>query len=184
MKIYPVEAYGCLGGGSRTRVDKIDIFSKSKVGWTLCLLAFLIILESVPPSKQFCIAMENSNGEHYVTEKLWHALDAGCLPIYMGAPNIVADFLPDPMAVILYNKETMTPATLANELKRLEANDTAYEEHFAWRKRPLEEQAPGFQRQMGLTKLPSTMCQLCQKVAVKRFEREMNRTLSTLRTRI
>ncbi len=140
-----------------------------------------LTLLSIPPSKQFCIAMENSNGEHYVTEKLWHALDAGCLPIYMGAPNIVADFLPDPMAVILYNKETMTPATLANELKRLEANDTAYEEHFAWRKRPLEEQAPGFQRLMGLTKLPRPECQLCQKVAVKRFGRESKGRRTRLR---
>ncbi len=30
QKMYPVEAYGCLGSGAR--VDKIDIFSKSKVG--------------------------------------------------------------------------------------------------------------------------------------------------------
>ncbi len=110
-------------------------------------------------------------------------MDAGCLPIYMGAPNIVADFLPDPMAVILYSNETMTPRLLADELKRLEANDTAYEEHFAWRKRPLEEQAPGFQRLVGLTKLPRAECQLCQKVAVKRFERERNGSAGASRTK-
>ena len=40
-------------------------------------------------------AMENSLAKDYVSEKLWHAFRAGCVPIYYGAPNII-DFLPDP----------------------------------------------------------------------------------------
>ena len=32
--------------------------------------------------------MENSLAEDYVTEKVYDALAAGCLPIYYGAPNI------------------------------------------------------------------------------------------------
>ncbi len=31
---------------------------------------------------------ENSNTVDYVTEKIWHALQSGCVPIYWGAPNI------------------------------------------------------------------------------------------------
>ena len=32
--------------------------------------------------------MENSVSRDYVTEKLWHAYEGGCVPIYYGAPNI------------------------------------------------------------------------------------------------
>ena len=32
--------------------------------------------------------MENSLAQDYVTEKVYDALAAGCLPIYYGAPNI------------------------------------------------------------------------------------------------
>lgn len=43
-------------------------------------------------------AMENTNMKDYVTEKLWQAFEAGCVPIYWGPPN-VADVLPDPGGV-------------------------------------------------------------------------------------
>ncbi len=31
---------------------------------------------------RFCIAMENTIAHDYVTEKLWDAFAAGCVPIY------------------------------------------------------------------------------------------------------
>jgi len=37
---------------------------------------------------KFCIAIENSLAMDYVTEKVYDALAAGCVPIYYGAPNI------------------------------------------------------------------------------------------------
>jgi hypothetical protein len=116
--------------------------------------------------------MENSNAEYYVSEKLWHALEAGCLPIYMGAPNIIQDYVPDPKAIILFEPGVMTGKSLAEKLKQLEANDALYEEHMAWRKKNLSELSPGFQRLMELTKLPGPECQLCQVVAKKRFDME------------
>jgi hypothetical protein len=33
-------------------------------------------------------SFEISLTQDYVTDALWHALEAGCLPIYLGAPNI------------------------------------------------------------------------------------------------
>jgi hypothetical protein len=48
---------------------------------------------------RFVITFENSNERDYVTEKIFHALHVGSVPIYMGAPNI-DEFLPHPLAAI------------------------------------------------------------------------------------
>merc|ERR1712194_624984 len=42
----------------------------------------------------FSLAAENGNSQDYVTEKVYQALSAGTIPIYLGAPN-VADFVPE-----------------------------------------------------------------------------------------
>ena len=42
---------------------------------------------------------ENSIATDYVTEKLYDAFVAGCVPVYYGAPN-VEDLLPDPDSII------------------------------------------------------------------------------------
>lgn len=146
---YKVDAYGCMG--SSARVDKRDFFSKTK----------------------FCIAMENSNAKDYVSEKLWQALDAGCLPIYMGAPNIVQDFLPTPNAAIVYDKETSSPEKLAEQLKKLESNEALYNEAMAWRTMPFEKLSPGYQRLVTLWKAQGrTECHLCRQVALWRLAKE------------
>jgi hypothetical protein len=36
---------------------------------------------------KFCVAMENSIRQDYMTEKMWDALVAGCIPIYLGNSN-------------------------------------------------------------------------------------------------
>ncbi len=121
---------------------------------------------------QFCIAMENSNGDWYVTEKIWQAFQAGCLPIYMGAPNFEKDFMPHPKAAILYDPNTMTPESLAERLKVLAANDTLYEEHMAWRGMKLRDLSPGFQRQVEYGRRHNPECRLCIKVAEFRHRME------------
>ena len=42
---------------------------------------------------KFVLAIENTWTESYVTEKLFYALDAGAIPIYFGAPNVL-DLVP------------------------------------------------------------------------------------------
>ena len=46
----------------------------------------------------FYLAFENSDDEDYVSEKVFHGLEAGVLPVYLGAPN-VAEFVP-PSSVV------------------------------------------------------------------------------------
>jgi GR25 family glycosyltransferase involved in LPS biosynthesis len=44
---------------------------------------------------RFCLAYENAASPGYVTEKLFHAKAAGCVPIYWGAPDVEQDFCMD-----------------------------------------------------------------------------------------
>jgi hypothetical protein len=115
---------------------------------------------------RYCVCIENSVDEDYVTEKLWDGLGAGCLPIYYGAPNVVRDFLPSPQAALLY--DPAKPDELAETIKRLSSDNSLYEERMRWRSEPIERLAAGFRRLLDLTRLPPTKCQLCQLVARKR----------------
>ena len=49
---------------------------------------------------KFCVAMENSVRQDYMTEKMWDGLMAGCIPIYMGSSN-APHIIPDPNSVIV-----------------------------------------------------------------------------------
>jgi Glycosyltransferase family 10 (fucosyltransferase) C-term/Exostosin family len=153
MQHVPVHAYGgCLynmeaTAGARTRIDKRAVFAGYK----------------------FCIAMENSSTRDYVSEKLFDALEAGCVPIYMGAPNIVSDYLPAPDAALVYDPASMTVAQLGAEVQRLMKDTAAYDAMLAWRQRPREQLSAGFRKWLDIDEnQPSTHCQLCQKVAQRR----------------
>ncbi len=50
---------------------------------------------------------ENSIATDYVTEKLYDAFVAGCVPVYYGAPNI-EDLLPDPDSIIDYRRASQS----------------------------------------------------------------------------
>ncbi len=81
---------------------------------------------------RYTIAFENSLSDDYVTEKFFHPLMAGSIPVYLGASN-VADYAPGKDAFI--NAANFPhPRELAEFL--LEAEDAKYQE---WRSRPLEQ---------------------------------------------
>mmetsp|Transcript_37221 Transcript_37221/g.72621 ORF Transcript_37221/g.72621 Transcript_37221/m.72621 type:complete len:452 (+) Transcript_37221:383-1738(+) len=80
----------------------------------------------------WCFVPENSYGTDYVTEKVWHALRSGCVPIYMGAPNVAA-FLPSRDAVV-HVQDFPTVDALANYIRRLTKDRRLLvEKHQAWR---------------------------------------------------
>ena len=81
---------------------------------------------------KYVIAFENLIEDDYVTEKLFEPLDAGAVPVYLGAPS-VGDILPHPEAAIVITLST-TPADLASLLIR-EANnwEATYRVRHAWR---------------------------------------------------
>lgn len=55
---------------------------------------------SLPCRYKFCVAMENSIRQDYMTEKMWDALAAGCVPIYLGSSN-APQIIPDSSGVIM-----------------------------------------------------------------------------------
>eukprot|EP00775_Hariotina_reticulata_P003361 gene3361-3636_t len=111
---------------------------------------------------KFCLAMENSIEMDYVSEKVYHALESGCVPIYYGAPN-VQEYVPEPDSIIDY-AHLGSPAALLTELERLVADDSAYNAKLAWKNKTIEQLAPGFQR-VHATAAVSDKCRLCQVVA-------------------
>jgi alpha-1,3-fucosyltransferase 10 len=137
----PVHAYGACSNNMKERAaDKLAVFRKYK----------------------FCICMENSIAIDYLSEKLWHGLISGCVPIYLGAPNAY-DFVPEREAIIHYG-EVGDVASLAALLERLAGDKAAYEAKLAWKTKPLHLLSPGFQHFLSRSEhaLQHSKCQLCQ----------------------
>lgn len=84
----------------------------------------------------FCLAFENSIGPDYVTEKVFDALSAGSIPVYLGAPNI-AEFVPKGC----YIDVSAYPSAreLGAYLNYLAMHPEAAGQYHAWRAEPLPE---------------------------------------------
>ena len=63
---------------------------------TACLQSDLFHAEKIEFLKdyKFIIAFENVSSPGYTTEKIYHAMAAGCIPIYRGNPLVHRDFNP------------------------------------------------------------------------------------------
>lgn len=85
--------------------------------------------------------MENSNLKDYVTEKVYDGLVAGCVPLYLGAPNI-QDYIPDNNSIINVDQLGSVEA-LKDELERLAADNEAYAEKLSWKQKEEETWNPG-----------------------------------------
>lgn len=44
---------------------------------------------------RFSLAFENTVAPYYVTEKIWHAIHAGCVPVYWGTGSTISELFPD-----------------------------------------------------------------------------------------
>lgn len=128
-----------------------------------------------PPARQqvdtlknyrFCIAMENSIADDYVSEKVYNALVAGCTPIYYGPANS-ADFVPMPESIIDWRRFGGNVTALSEELVRLNANETAYNETQAWRQQHAL-WSPAFKAMRARLAAEETQCHQCRLVAEKR----------------
>ena len=91
---------------------------------------------------------------------MYDAFAAGCLPIYLGAPNI-NEFIPTMDSVIDFQAYG-SAELLAQELHRLSSNQTAYLEKFEWQKHPERWGKEFNQLQLHSKKESHTQCQLCQ----------------------
>ncbi len=114
---------------------------------------------------KFCLAFENSRTVDYVTEKFFHPLMAGTVPVYRGAPN-VADFAPGEKSFIAAD-DFAGPGELAEYLNYLDGDATAYHEFFRWKSTGF---AAGFRAMIGkLQRQP--LCRLCDIVRERSLAR-------------
>jgi UDP:flavonoid glycosyltransferase YjiC (YdhE family) len=111
---------------------------------------------------KFNLAFENALAEDYVSEKFFDPLVAGCVPVYLGAPNI-EEFAPGDHCFV--NAADFPSArALAEYLLELNANDEAYAEYFAWKTRPLRQ---SFLRTLEERRV-HPFVRLCRKLAEQR----------------
>jgi hypothetical protein len=79
--------------------------------------------ETIYTRYKYCLVMENTQTDGYVTEKLMHALLGGCLPIYYGSKNDAYKIFRNDAFVYL---DIHDPGPALEEIRRLEANPHEY----------------------------------------------------------
>ncbi|CAG8648934.1 13784_t:CDS:1 [Gigaspora margarita] len=107
----------------------------------------------------FYLAIENTQENDYSTEKLWDTFNLGVVPVIWGAPN-TRSYLPHPKSAIFIEDFNSTKA-LADYLKYLVNNETAYLEYHKWRTMKLSD---GFEKKSYLS-MHNLECNVCREVA-------------------
>lgn len=80
------------------------------------------------------LAFENSIVKDYATEKVYDGLESGAVPVYLGAPNIEDGFVPT--GSIVNTVSFSSTASLAEYIKLLLRDKTAWDRHQEWRTLP------------------------------------------------
>jgi hypothetical protein len=99
---------------------------------------------------KFDLAFENAVAKDYVTEKFFDPLRVGCVPVYLGTPNI-DDFAPGAHCFINVS-DFQSPKQLAEYLLWLNNNDEEYQKYFSWKQQPFRD---SFLRILEKVKVPS-----------------------------
>jgi len=125
---------------------------------------------------KFAISLENCRCRDYVTEKLFRRLHLGVVPIYEPGPNSDA-WLPASQSIINVSSFSSVRA-LAEELKRLDANATAYEELLAWKQQGVRDTTLG--HALDNCVRPADHCAVCNEVLRRRSGEDIGSTLAEL----
>ena len=78
---------------------------------------------------KFYICPENASVEGYVTEKVFHAIGSGCIPIYWGAQGNPEPDVLNRDAILFWNPDGDNTALL-KQIETLQSNDKLYREFF------------------------------------------------------
>lgn len=70
------------------------------------------------------ICPENSNADGYVTEKVFQAIDAGCIPLYWGSYNNPEPEVLNPEAILFWEKDEDNDALLKQVMEIYSDNDS------------------------------------------------------------
>ena len=81
---------------------------------------------------KFYLSFENSFCKGYVTKKLWRVMSVDIVPVVLGYANY-SHMLPAHSYIDV--RDFASPRLLVEYMKRLDANDTLYNEYFRWKAR-------------------------------------------------
>ncbi|CAG8771348.1 6237_t:CDS:1, partial [Gigaspora rosea] len=140
-------------------------------------LGFFELKNCVISKYPFYLSIENSQEEDYTTEKLWDVFNLGVVPVIWGAPN-TRSYLPHPNSAIFIEDFPDTEA-LANYLKYLVKNETAYLEYHKWRNMEFSDE---FKKKSYMS-MYNLECNVCREVARLRIiDEEQRNIISDLET--
>ncbi|CAF4372515.1 unnamed protein product [Rotaria sp. Silwood2] len=178
-----VDNYGTCGNNIRSLPEHIveiqrsinrDLKDRGSYNWEAGKL-------TLSSEYLFTIAIENSLGYDYITEKLWHPLIAGSVPIYLGAPN-VEDWLPCETDCIIDLRKFTTPKDAAVYIKSIATNRTLYESYHQWRNRPVRKKFQdmlNYFQNIGDYSLDCILCDMSNRVGQGENLIEIKRRLKT-----
>jgi hypothetical protein len=147
-KIMTVHSFGKCAQTHKLRdVHPTCVRAKNRYEEKLCVF----------PKYKFVLALDNSEETDYVTEKVYHALLSGAVPLYRGAPNI-NDFVPDPKSIINLKDYDSDSKALVERLKAITLDDDV----FAWRHKSVDEWSPKFLEHM---RHSEPTCDICTMAA-------------------
>jgi len=126
-------------GAKNRRLDVVRSLKKENISFASygqCLRNAHTTDDKIETSKKhlFMFAFENSNCVDYVTEKVFHALMAGTVPVYMGTKSVLRSV---PGHSMIHVDHFQTHSSLSKYLHYLANNETAYGEYFNWRQHEL-----------------------------------------------
>ena len=101
------------------------------------------------------LAFENGDSPGYISEKIYHAFEAGVLPVWMGTRDI-AEAVPKGSYIDV--AEFNTPDDVANYLKLVLENETLYNSYFEWKKKPFD---PEYVRNNRVLWTDYIFCRIC-----------------------
>lgn len=103
----------------------------------------------------FTLAFENSEEEDYVTEKFFQALEAGTVPVSLGAPNI-DDYAPQP-ETYLHLRTLEDVPRVASRMREIANTPSLYRHYLRYKTEGLSDK---FLALTDMT-IPHTFCQAC-----------------------
>mmetsp|Transcript_45560 Transcript_45560/g.143098 ORF Transcript_45560/g.143098 Transcript_45560/m.143098 type:complete len:530 (-) Transcript_45560:21-1610(-) len=165
MEAIPVDSYGQCEKNKELPLHLLQLqqgpdeethLHSSSRSWRTAQEAQSTVKMMVISRYKFALAVENTRDVDYVTEKMYEVLQAGAVPIYLGAPNW-KEFFPFPSAVI-DAAAFESPHDLADYVRALSADPERYEEMRRWRREKLPETFKSIQE----TSFTNNLCRVCR----------------------
>ena len=84
---------------------------------------------------KFHLAFENGYSQGFLTDRLYQAMEAGVIPVWMGTPEVTEAA---PVGSYIDVADFGSPHGVANYLKKVLEDETLYSSYFEWKNKPFD----------------------------------------------